>query len=69
MIGVALAKWLLARDPHDSLNGTPGREAEPLEQFHGRGGLPEAIYSDNVSYAPDVLMPEARRARLDSNAR
>ena len=69
MIGVALAEWLLDQDRHHRLGNTLGGEAEEFEQLRGRGGLPEAIDSDDGSRAPDVLMPEVGRSRLDSNAR
>jgi len=69
MIGVALAGWLLDQNPHDRLGDALGAEAEKLEQLPGRGGLTEAIDSDDGAGAPDILVPEIRRAGLDSNAR
>ena len=69
MIGIALAGWLLDQHPHDRLGDPLGREAEQFEQLPRRGGLAEAIDSDDRPRAPDVLMPEVTRPRLDSNAR
>jgi hypothetical protein len=69
MIGAALAGWLLDQYPHDRLGDPLGREAEQFEQLPRRGGLTEAIDSDDCSRAPDILVPEVRRPGFDSNAR
>ena len=69
MIGVALADWLLDQQPHDRLGDALGREAKQSEELSCRRGLSEAIDSDDGPCTPDVLVPEVRRPRLDSNAR
>lgn len=69
MIGVALADWLLDEHAHDRLGDALSREAEQLEEFPGRGGLTEAVDADDGPCAPDVLVPEVRRPRFDSDAR
>src|SRR6476620_5295086 len=69
MIGIAIAEWLLDQQTHDRLGDALGRDAEQLEQLPRRGGLTEAIDADHGPRTPDVLVPEVRRPRLDSNAR
>jgi hypothetical protein len=68
MIGVALAGWLLDQHPHDGRGDALGREAEQLEQLSRRGGLAEALDSDDGSRAPDVLVPEVATRRSNAAA-
>ncbi len=69
MIGIALADWLLNQHPHDRPGDVPGREAGQFEQLSRGSGLAEAIDADDSPRAPDILVPEVTRPRLDGNAR